>query len=155
MGNARLNLNLSGFEKMLANLDLASKDIDRAADSAIKESAKAVETELRSEAAAKGVPPDIIQEIKVSTKHEADAYSAKVGWELGSYDPRKPSAGYKAIFLNFGTVRRQTQAGQNRGEIPKRSQDQQFIYSAKKKARTKVRKVQKGVLEKIMRDLDK
>lgn len=155
MGNSRLNLNLSGFEKMIANLDLASRDIDRAANSAIKESAKVVETELKSEAASKGVPSDIIQEIKTSTKHESDNYSAKVGWELESYDPRNPSAGYKAIFLNFGTVRRQTKAGKNRGEIPKRTQEQQFIYSAKKKARTKVRKVQKGVLEQIMRDLDR
>lgn len=155
MGNARLKLDLSGFEKLLSNIELASKDIDKAANAAITESAKTVENELKTEAAAKGVPSDVIQEIKVSTKHEADNYSAKVGWALGSYDPRNPSAGYKAIFLNFGTVRRKTQSGANRGEIPKRAQDQQFIYSAKKKAKTKVKKVQKEVLEKIMRDLEK
>lgn len=155
MSNARLKLDLKGFEKMLSQLQVAAKDIDRTASAAVTESAKIVENELRNAAAAKGVPSDITNQIKVNTAHQTDKYEAEVGWQMGNYDPRNPSAGYKAIFLNYGTVRRQTQAGNNRGEIPKPSQDQQFIHMAKKAARPKIKKIQREIIKKVVEDLEK
>ena len=152
---ARLKLNLKGFDKMLEQLQAAGADVDKAAQRAITASAKIVENELRSEATAKGVPSDITAEITTRTSQSSDQYEAKVGWKLGSYDPRKPSAGYKAIFLNYGTVRRVTKKGASRGEIPKRTEAQQFIYMAKKKARPKVKKAQQTIMERVMRDLEK
>lgn len=148
-----IKLNLKGFEKMLEDIQAAGKDVDRAAADAIRESAKVVETELRAETSASGVPADITSEIKSQTSSSGDRYTANVGWQLGTYNPQNPSAGYKAIFLNYGTVRRTTRAGKNRGAITKRTQSGQFIYSAKKKAQPKVRKIQREILKKALGDL--
>ncbi|MBP3573215.1 MAG: HK97 gp10 family phage protein [Prevotella sp.] len=150
-----IKLNLKGFEKMLSQIQDAGRNADPAARRAVNESARIVEDELRTQCQAAGVPDDITREIKTTTSTEGDGrYSAKVGWKLGNYDPRNPSTGYKAIFLNYGTVRRQTRRGKNRGEIRKPARNQQFIFSAKKKAQSKVRKLQKQMLEEITGGLD-
>lgn len=148
-----IKINLKGFEKMLEDIQAAGRDADTAAAQAIAESARAVETELRAQAAASQVPDDITSEIRRETSHSGDRYSAAVGWKLDTYNPRDPSAGYKAIFLNYGTVRRYTRRGFNRGAIHKRSQDQQFIYAAKKKARAKVLKIQQEMLKKSLEEM--
>lgn len=148
-----IKLNLKGFEKMLADIQAAGRDVDAAAAQAINESAKVVDAELRAEAAESNVPDDITQEITAQTEQSSDRYSASVGWKLGTYNPQNPSAGYKAIFLNYGTVRRQTRLGHNRGEIPKRAVNQQFIHRAKQRAAPKVRKIQKEIIEKALEDL--
>lgn len=153
MATAGIKLNLKGFEKMLEDIQAAGRDADAAAAQAITESAQVVETELRAATKAAGVPDDITSEIRKKQTHEGDRYEAEVGWELGTYNPKDPSAGYKAIFLNYGTVRRKTRRGFNRGAIPKRSQDQQFIYAAKKRARAKVRKIQQELLKRALEEL--
>lgn len=149
-GKGGIKLNLKGFEKKLAELQAAGKDVDRAAQSAIRESAQIVETELRTQAKASGVPDDVTAEIGRSISVTRGIYDAEVGWTLGSYNPRNPSAGYKAIFLNYGTVRRATRRGYNRGAIQKQPQEGQFIYRAKKNARRKVTKVQREMLKKAL-----
>lgn len=148
-----IKLNLKGFEKMLADIQAAGKDVDAAAAQAIRESTRVVDAELRTEAAASSVPDDITQAITAETAHSADTYSASVGWKLDTYHPQNPSAGYKAIFLNYGTVRRQTRRGYNRGAIPKRAENQQFIFRAKQRAAPKVRKIQREILRKALGDL--
>lgn len=148
-----IKLNLKGFEKMLADIQAAGKDVDAAAAQAIKESARVVDSELHTEAAASNVPDDITEQITTQTTQSADTYSASVGWKLGTYNPQNPSAGYKAIFLNYGTVRRQTRRGYNRGAIQKRAVNQQFIYRAKQRAAPKVRKIQREILRKALGDL--
>lgn len=155
MAKAGIKINLKGFDKILEQLQEANVDIDVAASQAIKESAQIFQDELIAEAKAKNVPPDITSQVRKETSHAGDRYSAEVGWKLENYDPKKPSAGYKAIFLNFGTVRRQTSTGKNRGMIPKRSQDQQFIHMAKKNARSKIKKIQKEILKNALGDLKK
>lgn len=153
MAKGGIKINLKGFDKMLENIKAAGGDVDRAAREAIEESAQIVEAELISATKASGVPSSITDGIKKKTSHSGDRYSAEVGWELNEYDPKHPSTGYKAIFLNFGTVRRQTAKGLDRGAIPKRTKDQQFIYRAKKAARPKVKKAQEKILKKAMEDL--
>lgn len=150
-----IKLNLKGFEKMLAAVQDANRNVDQLAKRATEESARIVEQELREQCQEAGVPDDITREIKTTTSTQGDGrYSAQVGWRLGNYDPRNPSAGFKAIFINYGTVRRQTRRGENRGEIRKRARSQQFIYAARKKAQTKVKKLQKQMLEEITGGLD-
>lgn len=148
-----IKLNLKGFEKMLADIQAAGKDVDAAAAQAINESARVVDSELRTEAAESNVPDDITQQITAQTTQSADRYSASVGWKLDTYNPQNPSAGYKAIFLNYGTVRRRTRRGYNRGAIAKRAVNQQFIYRAKQRAAPKVRKIQREILRKALGDL--
>ena len=153
MAKGGIKINLKGFEKMLADIQAAGKDVEAAAAQAITESARVVEADLRTEAAESNVQDDITQQITTHTEQGADRYSAEVGWKLDSYNPQNPSAGYKAIFLNYGTVRRRTRLGYNRGAIPKRAVNQQFIYRAKQRAAPKVRKIQREILQKALGDL--
>ena len=153
MGKSGIKINLKGFDKMLENIKEAGGDVDNAAKRAIKASANLTKNELISEARAKGVPTDITDEATWIIDNQApDRYTARVGWDLsGGYNPKEPSAGYKAIFLNYGTPRRTTRKGYNRGEVKGR----QFIRSAKKKARPKVKEALQKIMERVMRDLEK
>lgn len=153
MAKGGIKINLKGFEKMLADIQAAGKDVEAAAAQAITESARVVEADLRTEAAESNVPDDITQQITTQTEQDADRYSAEVGWKLGTYNPQNPSAGYKAIFLNYGTVRRRTRLGHNRGAIQKRAVNQQFIYRAKQRAAPKVRKIQREILKNALGEL--
>lgn len=152
---AGIKLDLSGFTEMLKNVEKAQGDVDAATSRAVNECANIVEAELKAQASAKKVPSSITSAIRKSVEVNADVYSAKVGWTLDSYDPRNPSAGYKAIFLNYGTVRRQTRAGKNRGAIEKPTKSGQFIYAAKKSAATKCKNAKQNIIDTIMRDLKK
>lgn len=153
MGKSGIKINLKGFERMLEDLQAAGGRADRVTAETMQESARTVETALRDEARASGVPDSITSEIRTKTTSGGNRYGAQVGWQLDTYDPRNPSAGYKAIFLNYGTVRRTTRSGKNRGAIPKRATTQQFIYTSKKKARPKVRKLQKEAIQKALEGL--
>lgn len=150
-----LKIKINGFEKMLEHIQEAGKDVDTAAAQAIKDSASIVETELKASCAASNVPGSITREIRKKTSASAGTYSAEVGWELGAYNPKNPSTGYKAIFLNYGTVRRQTARGKNRGAIEKKPPTQQFIVRAKKAAKPKIRKAQQRIIEKVKGDIGK
>lgn len=155
MAKGGIKINLKGFDKVLENIKTAGGDVDQAAERALTASAKIVETELRKEATAKGVPIDVTKEIRTRTSESGDRYEAEVGWSMDGYNPQKPSAGYKAVFLNYGTVRRTTRKGYNRGEIHKPSRSGQFIYTAKRKSQKKVKEAQAKILERVMRDLKK
>lgn len=146
-----IKLNLKGFEKMLESIQEAGGNLDNSAQRAIQAAAKITENELRNEASASGIPTDITNEIRSKTTKEGGRYEANVGWEMGSYNPKDPDAGHIAVFLNYGTVRRVTKKGYNRGAI----QGRQFIRRAKQKARPKVRAAQQKVFERVMGDLKK
>ena len=88
--------------------------------------------------------------IKAEVKGKDGVYSAKVGWDLGGYDPKNLSSGYKAIFNNYGTVRRQTRNGQDRGQI----EGKQFIAKSKKQAKNRIKKSQEEIIKKVMEDLE-
>lgn len=153
---AKVNITLKGFEKMLKNISEAGKDADKAADRAISESIKVYDTELHTAATSHGVPASLTSEIKSAQYKEGNFYGGRVGWEVGSYDRKNPSAGMKAIFLNYGTVRRQTKRGYNRGAIDKSDSSQRgFIEAAKRAARPKIKKAQKKIIDEVMEDLSK
>lgn len=144
-----IKLKLTGFDKLLEKVQEASKDASRAAAKVVDESSKVIEAELKNEASASGLPTSLTGEITREVTAEGDRYSASTGWKLGNYDPRNLSAGYKAIFLNYGTVRRQTKTGKDRGQLEKRD----FINRAKKAAKPKVKKLQKQIIDEVMGDL--
>lgn len=149
MASGQIKLKLKGFDDMLEKIKEAGKDADATARKVIEESAKIVETELKTAAAAAQVKSSITDEIKRTVEKEGDRYSAAVGWEVGNYDPRNVTAGYIAIFENYGTVRRQTRTGKDRGELKPRN----FISTAKKAAKPKVKKLQKQIIDEVMGDL--
>lgn len=160
-----IKLNLKGFEEMLEQIEAAGGKAETAARATVTECAKVVETELHAACDAAGVPASVSSEIGVDITSNGNRISAKVGWKKGSFDPNNLSAGYKAVFLNYGTPRRSVKTsgkharidgdwktlGRNRGAITERG----FIQAARDASRPKVRKIQKQKLDEILRGLKK
>jgi len=158
-----IKLNLNGFGKMLEEIQAAGGDVDAAADETLTECAKVVESELQAACDAAGVPASISSEIGVRKGKSGNRFFARVGWKMGSYDPKNPSAGYKAVFRNYGTIRRNVKdtgehtsvggnwktLGTDRGAVTGTG----FIAKAKEASAPKVRKIQKQKLDEILKGL--
>lgn len=137
-------LSLKGFEDMLADIEHAGKDVDRATRKALLAGAAEYEKNLRAECAAAEMPASITDAIETRTEIQSNRYRVSVGWKMGNYDPSNLSQGYKALFLNYGTPRRK-----EHGKIKARG----FIGAAKKKSKKKIKAAQAAALEEIMRGL--
>ncbi len=160
-----IKLNLKGFEKMLDEIQVVGGNIDSAAQVTLDECANVVETELRTACNSAGVPQSVSGEITVTKGKNGNRFYAKVGWKMGGYDPKNPSAGYKAVFHNYGTTRRNVKdtgertpvggnwktLGTDRGAVTGSG----FIGKAKKASSPKVKKIQKEKLAKILKGLKK
>ena len=144
-----IKFEIKGFQKILDNIDKAEKDAERVAKASIEKCADIYQSELMTAAQSANVPRDLTSEIEKEVNGKNGVYTARIGWKLGTYDPKKPSAGYKAMFLNYGTVRRQTREGQDRGEIV----GSQFIAKSKKRAKSKIKKQEQEIIEKVMEDI--
>ena len=162
MASIKLKLD---FDGMLEAIKDAGGDVDRAAAQAAKECAQTMHDELVSECNASGVPSSVSGEIEhnVTATSGGNRYEIEAGWKMGAYDPSNPSAGYKAVFLNYGTPKGPRKAKKkthvpyggawvttaNRGQIVGRG----FIDRAKKGAKKKIKKVQKEALQKMLEEL--
>ena len=150
---------------MLEAIKAAGGDVDRATMQAAKECAETMHDELVSECHASGVPSSVSSAIQsdVNVTGGGNVYEVKAGWKMGNYDPKNPSAGFKAVFLNYGTpkgprmVKKKSHVPHggdwattaNRGQIVGRG----FIQRAKKSAGKNVKKVQKEALQKMLKEL--
>jgi hypothetical protein len=140
-------LQLKGFDDLLEQIQKAGGNIDRAADSCLRQSAKIMQSELKSQMQAAGVDGDLINSMPPpQITVENNRYSAAVGYKKGNFDPNDPSDGYKVVFLNYGTPRRT-----KHGKVAARG----FIQKAKKKARPQIKKAQRETLEKILGRVNK
>jgi hypothetical protein len=143
----RIKLQLQGFDGMLEQIQAAGGDIDRATNSCIRQSAQIMHTELIAAMQSTGADGGLIAQMDApEITADGNRYSAKVGYKMGSFDPNNPSAGYKALFYNYGTPRR-TKHGKEAARG--------YIAIAKKKARPKIKKAQKETLEKILERVNK
>ena len=97
-----IKFEFKGFQKILDNIDKAEKDAERVAKASIEKCADIYQSELMTAAQSANVPRDLTSEIKKEVNGKNGVYTARIGWKLGTYDPKKPSAGYKAMFLNYG-----------------------------------------------------
>ena len=157
-------MNLTGFKELLEQIEKAGGNVDNATMRAVQESAQVVESELRNACNAAGVPSSVTSEITTEVTQSGNRTSAKVGWSMGNYDPKNPSAGYKAVFLNYGTPKRTVKKdhihheltggfvtlGKDRGQIAPRG----FIGAAKKASGKKVKKKQEELLQEILKGLE-
>lgn len=151
MAKSGISIKLDGFEEMLERIEKASGKADKAARQVAKKSAEIVEAELKAECTRQNIPDSIINAITTEIENSATTVSAQVGWKLGSYDPKKPAIGYLAVFLNYGSEKRTTKRGSNRGRLV----GKKFIATAKKKASKKVKALQQQMLDDIMKELGK
>lgn len=152
---ARIKLQLKGFEDMLAAIQKASGDVDKAARTCMEKSVSVLEEYLIDEAAESGAETS---EIFHQVTQEGNRISGETGWKLGGYDSNNPSEGYRAMFVEFGTGKhsargkgkdRTTAAGHNRGSTEPRP----FMEQARKRAVKPVRTIQRETLQNIMREL--
>ena len=135
-------LQLHGFEELYEKIEKAGGSIDSAADSCLRQSAQIMQKELQAQMQAAGVEGNLIGAMsppEITVK--GNNYRAEVGYKKGTYDPRNPSAGYKVVFLNYGTPRRT-----KHGKVAARG----FIQAAKKKARPQIKREQQQTLEQIL-----
>lgn len=153
------------FDPLLEKIQAANGDVAGAAVKAATESAKVVEAELKATAGAAGVPSSITSEIgtEVNVENAGNRATATVGWKMGGFNSSNPSAGYKAVFLNYGTARRSVRQDKmrldlgggfktfstNRGAITGRG----FIAKAIEQAAPKVKKTQRAVLKETLKGL--
>ena len=91
------------------------------------------------------VPNNIIDALpSPDFEQNGNAFSARVGYKKGAYDPKNPSIGYKVVFLNYGTPNRT-----KHGKVVGRG----FIQKAKRKALPKIRKQQEKALQDALKGL--
>lgn len=140
-----IKLKLEGFEEMLREIEKASGSVDKSVKTCLERSAKIMETELKSEMEHSEVKKGLIDRMPESViENNHGLQTARVGYEKGAYDPKNISDAYKVIFLNYGTPHRQ-----KHGKVKARG----FIQRAKRKAKSKIYKVQQQTLEDILKGL--
>ena len=140
-------LQLKGFTEQLEKIKAAGGSVDQAAESCLRQSAQIMQKELKAQMQAAGVDGGLISRMpppQITT--EGNSYRAAVGYPKGNFDPKNPSDGYKAVFLNYGTPRRTLH-----GKVAERG----FIEKAKDKARPQIKKAQSETFDKIIGRLNK
>ena len=141
-----IRMKLDGFEELLKKIEKAGKSVESAAAECMTESADIVDAEIRASMKKSGVDESFIAAMPPpSVENEHGTVYARVGYKKGPYDPKKPSDGYKAVFLNYGTPHRPEKQGRVTGRF--------FMTEAKRIAKPKVKKTQKAALERILGDL--
>jgi HK97 gp10 family phage protein len=141
-----IKLKLEGFDDLLQQIEAAGRTADSAAESAVKASAQVMQAELKT-ALSGATSSGLAQKLPApEIKKEGNTVSASVGFQSTAYNPRNPSDYHKAIFLNYGTPTRK-----KHGKEAARG----FVVKAKRRARPKIKKVQKEALEKILARLKK
>ena len=137
-----ITLKLEGFDELLKEIEAAGGTIDSAAKQCMQTSADIMHNELITQMKAANVDSGLVNRMPAPEIEAANnRVTARVGYKKGAYDPRNPSDGYKVVFANYGTPRRS-----KHGKQPEKG----FIQKAKKKANTKIKKVQSDTLNKIL-----
>lgn len=153
-----IKLKLEGFDELLKNIEAAGGTIDKACESAMKQSAQTMQEELKAAMKSANVDAGLIGAMpQFQIEKEGNRISARVGYKKGAYNPADISDGYKVVFLNYGTPYRQSHGKIHEGSSMKAGGSLKlgFIQKAKRSARPKIKKQQKEALEKILGRLSK
>lgn len=141
-----IKLKLDGFDELISKIEKADGNIDSAAESCLKNSASIMNAEIKTQMNNSGVDGGLIGRMPApEIERDGNRITARVGYKKGAYNPRDPSDGYKAVFINFGTPRRS-----KHGKVKARG----FIAKAKNKARPQIKKQQQETLNEILRGLN-
>lgn len=146
---AKLKLTLKGFEDMLEEIQSAGGEIKPATERALQSSANLVTAKIRSGAEARNLSTEGI--INPTVKWSGNRAMVEVGYELGEYNSRNPSAGYIALFMEYGTAKRNTKSGANRGKETANP----FIRPAVTEGKKEIVKAQKTALQRVLKGLKK
>lgn len=145
----KLKLTLKGFDEMIEKIEAAGGKIKPAVDRALTSSANLLTQKIKEGANARNVPTDSL--IRPAVKWSGNIASVEVGFALGAYTPGNLSSGYLALFKEYGTGKRATSKGYNRGALTA----DPFIRPALEDGQKEVRKAQQEALDRILKDLTK
>ena len=146
---AKLKLTFRGFDVLLDEIRDAGGEIKPATERALQSSANLVTAKIRSGAEARNLGSSGI--IDPAVKWSGNRAIAEVGYELGSYDSKNPSQGYKALFIEYGTGKRATKKGANRGAVKANP----FIRPAVEEGKKDIVNAQRKALERVLKGLKK
>lgn len=138
------------FDSLLNKIKKAGGDIEQATWDAARKGGRVYYQTLVEECKKSGVPDHLIDKIRFNCLRDSSGsrFAVVVGWYMDNYDPANPSDGYKVVFLNYGTPRRESSKG-NRGYIDGRG----FIGRSKKKSRKLIKQAQEEFLKSVLGDL--
>lgn len=153
-----IKLQLNGFDDYIKKLRKAGANVQKVTEDAILKSGAVVNTELenqiRSESRMSAKTKERILERMIEptiTHSTEDIVSGEAGIRIGSYDPKDLSGGFIALFNEYGTSERKTKKGERRGSL----EELQFTQRALRKSTPKIRKLQEGILEKALKELER
>lgn len=142
-----IRLKLDGFDELIKEIEKASKNVDAAAKKCVEKGAGVLQDELKSKMQSADVDSGLISRMPSPViENDFGKFTARVGFKKGEYDPKNPSDGYKAVFLNYGTPRRK-----KHGQVKARG----FIDKAKKAARRKIQSELEKTRDEMLRGLKK
>lgn len=147
-------LQLSGFESFLEDLQEAGAKMDVEGRKCFEKCAENLYDELYKKAEQAGLDNGLLDQIDEHfiELEDANVWSYEVGWkkQRAKKDNPLPDT-YKVMFYNYGTPKRTTRLGYNRGAEPAHPIGSHgFIKKAKTAAANKNRKLQRQTLEKIL-----
>lgn len=151
-------LKLTGFENFLEDLQEAGKRIDVEGRKCFEKAAENIYDELVAKAESAGLDNRLIEQISEEWDENGNAnrWNYSVGWKKAHPKANPLPDTYKVMFYNYGTPRRTTKAGYNRGaESPHPKGSHGFIKKAKLAAANKNKKLYKDTLSKILEGLKK
>lgn len=150
-----VKLTLKGFDRYLEELRKAGANLQKESESVLLESAAMFDRTLQKHVDASPMSEDTKKAMKEDRIKPQIAYSsdyfviAEAGFRMGEYDPDDLSGGFIAQFNEYGTGRRHTRKGENRGSL----EAMEFTRRAHKEADPKIRKMQKALLEEALKGL--
>ena len=148
----RSMLKLTGFDNFLESIQEAGANLDNEGRKCFEKCAENLYDALYKYAESAGLDQRLLDEIEERFSEEYGIWSYEVGWKKQRNTTKNPIPDtYKVIFYNYGTPKRTTKAGYNRGAEKGRG----FIKKAKLSAVRTNKKLQKETLDKILGELKK
>ena len=141
------------FDTLLKKIKKAGGDIEAATWDAARKGGRIYYNNLVEECKRSNVPDHLINKIRFNCLRDSSGnrFAVVVGWLMENYNPNDPADGYKVVFLNYGTPRRETSTGADRGYISGRG----FIGRAKRKSTKPIKEAQQNFLNDLLKDLTK
>lgn len=152
-----VKLQLKGFDSYLNELRKAGANVQKVTESTLLESAEMFNQELVKQTDASPMSDKTKTRmkkdlIKPAITHSSDQLViAEAGYRIGDkLDSKDLSGGFVALFNEYGTVRRRTRRGVDRGSL----EEMEFTRRAHRKVDAKIRRKQEEILKEALKELN-
>ena len=148
-------LKVEGFYELLEKIQEAGKSVDVEGRKCFEECGENLYDALYSKAQKAGLDNRLLEQIEENVIEKHNVWRWEVGWKKQKSSKTNPLPDtYKVMFYNYGTPKRTTKKGANRGEESAHPVGSHgFIKKAKLAAANKNKKTQQAFLEKIIEGL--